>query len=331
MQRIDNIFDLVNKFKTEKDCHQYLASQRWSDGVILCPHCSHDVSYVFKDGVRYECKSCQKQFTAKTKTFMEGSKLPTVKWLCAMFVLMNKRGISSVRLSLTIGVTQKTAWFMLQRLRAAFGNVPEEKLSGTVQLDESFVGGKNKNRHFDKKVAKSQGRSFKDKTPVMGMLQQELSVIVERPHKVIAGRTVKEKVVVNPAKLIAKVIPSTSGIYLRTNVKRYVEVGSVIVSDEWRGYNGLKHLYDHQIVDHTRKQYVNTAGYTSNAMECRWASLKLTIQSTYVRPTRKHLNKYVAEFVFRQNTRNLGVQEQINSILSMGIIRLKYKDLIKAA
>ncbi len=262
---------------------------------------------------------------------MEGSKLSSIKWLMAMFIIMHKRGISSVQLGKDIGVTQKTAWFMLHRLRAALGNeTATNKLNGVVQLDETFVGGKNKNRHHDKKVAHSQGRSFKDKTPVMGMLQQEVYKIVERPHKVIAGRIVKEKVIISQAKLICKVIPSTSGIYLRPNVKQNVERGSIIVSDEWRGYKGLKHLYNHQIVDHTRSQYVNDAGYTSNAMECRWKSLKLTIHATYVRPTPKHLAKYVAEFVFRQNNRNLAVQQQINNILSMGEVRLKYKDLIAA-
>lgn len=326
-----NIFDLVTKFKTEKDCHQYLASQRWSDGVITCPHCCNEKSYVFSDGIRYECVACQKQFTAKTKTFMEGSKVSSIKWLMTMFLLMHKKGISSVQLSKDIGVTQKTAWFMLHRIRAAFTNEMEtEKLSGTVQLDETFVGGKNKNRHWDKKVKGSQGRSFKDKTPVMGMLQQEVSEINYRPHKVISGRIVKEKIIVNPSRLICKVIPNTGGEFLKPNVLKNIEAGSIIVSDEWIGYRGLNAVYNHQVVDHTRHQYVNVSGFTSNAMESSWTQFKLTIHATYVRPTRKHLNKYTQEFVFRHNNRNFDVQRQINLILQQGEIRLKYKDLIAA-
>lgn len=325
------ILDLATKFKTEKDCHQYLASQRWNDVVITCPHCNHDRAYVFSDGIRYECADCKKQFTAKTKTFMEGSKVSSIKWLMTMFLLMHKKGISSVQLGKDIGVTQKTAWFMLQRVRAAFDNTDtSEKLNGTVQLDETFVGGKNKNRHWDKKVKGSQGRSFKDKTPVMGMMQQEVYKINPRPHKVISGKIVKEKVVINPSKLICKVIPNTGGQFLQPNIKKHVEAGAIIVSDEWMGYSGLGSTYNHQIVDHTRHQYVNAAGFTSNAMESGWTQFKLTINGTYVRPTRKHMNKYVQEFVFRYNNRNFDVQRQINTILQQSEVRLKYKDLIAA-
>ncbi|MFP5079490.1 transposase [Pedobacter sp. JCM 36344] len=148
------ILDLVKEFPDERSCHQYLASQRWDTGEIICPHdnCGHNQSYVFADGIRYKCKKCKTLFTAKTDTFMEGSKLSTIKWLLAMYLVMHKKGISSVQLAKDIGVTQKTAWFVLQRVRWALGNEDEEPFEGNIQLDETFVGGKNKNRHANKKV-----------------------------------------------------------------------------------------------------------------------------------------------------------------------------------
>lgn len=173
------ILDLIKRFPDEKSCHQYFASQRWDTGEMICPHCNHNQVWVFKDGIRYKCKSCQKQFTAKTGTFMEGSKLASIKWIISMYLILHKTGISSVQLAKDIGVTQKTAWFILQRIRWALGNEKEEKLKGIVEIDESFVGGKNKFRHKDKRIKNNPGRGWKDKTPVFGMLQRKGKVRAE--------------------------------------------------------------------------------------------------------------------------------------------------------
>jgi transposase-like protein len=324
------ILDVVQRFPTERSCQEYLASRRWSDGVMICPHegCGHDKAYVYKDGIRYKCKKCRLVYTAKTGTFMEASKLPTIKWFLALYLVLHKKGISSVQLAKDIGVQQRTAWFVLHRIRFALGNEPEQQLSGTIQLDETFVGGKNKNRHHDKKVKGGQGRSFKDKTPVMGMLQQEISKIVPRPNKIESHKIVKEKIIISNAKLICKVIPDTKTESLQPIIRKFVEPGSIVVSDEWFAYRGLGNVYDHQIVDHQRKQYVNDLGFTSNAMESSWTQFKLTINGTYVRPTRKHLDKYKSEFVFRYNNRHLGVQGQIDCVIANMECRLKYKDLV---
>lgn len=325
-----NILDLVLAFPTEVSCHQYIASQKWSDGVVECPHCSHDRVYVFADQIRYKCAKCQKQFTAKTGTFMEASKLPTIRWFIAMYLIMHKRGISSVQLGKDAGVTQKTAWFMLHRVRFALGNQVEQELSGVIQLDETFVGGKNKNRHADKKVEKCQGRSFKDKTPVMGMLQQEIKTIVERPHKVIPGKIVKKKVILQPSVLRCRVIADTKVGSLQPIIRANVAAGSTLVSDEWGAYNGLNDIYNHKVVDHWAKTYVTEEGYTSNALECSWKSLKCSIIGIYTKVSSKHLNKYVNEFVFRQNNRNLAIQGQMEIMIKNMNCRLKYKQLIAA-
>ena len=325
------VIDLVKEFPDERSCHQYLASQRWDSGEITCPHenCGHNQAYVFADGIRYKCKKCNTLFTAKTNTFMESSKLPSVKWLVAMYMVMHKKGISSVQLSKDIGVTQKTAWFVLQRIRWALGfDNKDVQLEGTIACDETFVGGKNKNRHHDKKVANSQGRAFIDKTPVLGLLQTEVNHYIERPHKVIPGRTVNEKIIESDAVLKCWVIPNTKAEAIQPLLRGIVKQDSIVVSDEWHAYKGLNDVYQHEVVDHGRKQYVNDAGYTSNAMECGWSGFKRSIIGIYHQVSKKHLNKYVNEFTYRYNYRHLAVQQQIEGVIGNMVCRLKYKELI---
>jgi transposase-like protein len=327
------ILDLVAKFSIERDAHQYFAAQRWDSGEIICPYseCGFNQCYVFTDGIRYKCKKCLKIFTAKTKTFMESSKLQSIKWILAMYLVLHKKGISSIQLSKDIGVTQKTAWFMLQRIRLALGlDTVGVVLEGVVSSDESFVGGKNKNRHHDKKVPHCEGRAFIDKTPVLGLMQAEVREFVERPHKVIPGKTVKEKIIISNSVVKCWVIPDTKKNTIQPIVRANVKPGSVLVSDEWSAYRGLNDVYRHEVVDHGRSQYVNLAGYSSNNMECAWASLKRSIIGIYHQVSRKHLEKYVHEFTFRQNYRNFGVQQQIEGIITNMVCRLKYKDLIAA-
>ncbi|WP_295713755.1 IS1595 family transposase [Mucilaginibacter sp.] len=327
-----SIIDVVLRFPTERSCHEYLASRRWSDGVMICPHegCNGTTADVFKDGIRYKCKCCRRIYTAKTGTMMEASKIPTIKWFVAIYLTLHKKGISSIQLSKDITVTQKTAWFILQRLRAVFGNEIDVQLEGTIASDETFVGGKNKNRHWDKKVEHNQGRAFIDKTPVLGLLQTEERHFVEREHKVIPGKIVNEKIIDKHAYVKCWTIKDTKTVSIQPLVRSNVVIGSIIVSDEWMAYNGLSDSYQHEVVDHGRKQYVNDSGYTSNAMECGWKHLKLTIQATHHWVSRKHQDRYVQEFSFRYNYRHLAAQQQIDHAISNMAIRLKYKDLIAA-
>jgi len=300
---------------------------------MVCPHdgCGYDQAYVYKDGIRYKCKCCQRVYTAKTGTFMEASKLSSIKWFMAIYLVLHKKGISSIQLSKDIGVQQRTAWFMLHRLRAALGNVVEVELSGTVQLDETFVGGKNKNRHADKKVKNNQGRAFIDKTPVMGMLQQEVSIIVERPNKVQPHKIVKEKVVIDPSHLICHVVANTQAATLQPIIRNAVKTGSILVSDEWTAYNGLSNVYTHAVVDRAAKNYVTDDGMTSNALEGSWALLKRSIIGIYHQTSRKHLHRYVSEFTFRYNNRTLKPQPQFDCVIANMECRLKYKDLVAKA
>ena len=295
------IIDLVKRFPDNKSCHTYLASRRW-EGLMVCPHCSHEKAYVFKDGIRYKCASCKKQYTAITGTIFEATKLPLINWFMAIYLLMHKKGISSVQLSKDIGVTQKTAWFMLQRLREALGNEAEEQLEGVVEIDESFVGGKAKFKHKDKKIKYNPGRGWKDKTPVLGMLQR--------------GGKVK-----------AMVIPDVLMLTLKKATLKHIKGGSEVMGDGFTGYRGLSPFFDISCVDHGKGLYVDGDCHT-NGIENFWSQMKRSLGGIYVSVSPKHLNKYVQESAFRYNYRNLGVQSQMNLIIDNMNCRLKYKDLV---
>ncbi len=318
-KQFKTILDLAKEFPDERTCHEYLAYQRWED-EMPCPYkdCNGDNAYIFRCGIKRKCTSCRRIYTAKTGTFMEASKLPTIKWIMAIYLILHKKGISSVQLGKDLGVRQATAWFMLSRIRKGLGNEPEEQLEGNVVCDESFCGGRNRNRRWDKKVKQSQGRSFKDKTPVLGIMQTNEYETDEKG---------KKKITI-PSKVKCFVVKDTKAKSIQPLIRKTVKQGSVFTSDEWHAYRGLNDAYDHQIVDHGRGQYMNEGGYTSNAIEGFWTHCKNSIHGIYVKPTRKHLQKYFDEFAFRHNYRNLGFQQQLNKVISMMDCRLKYKDLI---
>lgn len=207
-----------------------------------------------------------------------------------------------MQLAKDIDVTQKTAWFMLQRIRNCFGISDNDQLDNEVEIDETFVGGKNKNRHASKKVENSQGRSYKDKTPVLGMIERK-------------------------GNLVAKVVTDTKTETLTPEVIKAVKDTALVITDEWLGYKSLKRFYDHSFVKHNEGEYVNGRVYT-NTIEGFWSLLKRGIIGIYHFTTRKHLQKYVDEFVFRYNTREDSTRNRFNTLLCNLENRITYKELI---
>jgi Transposase and inactivated derivatives len=298
----NSFYELLEYFKDEQTCIDYFAFQKW-EGKPCCPHCECDKVYCFSDKRRYKCSNCRKQFSVRTGTIFQDSNLSLKKWFIAIYLISShKKGISSHQLARDLKVTQKTAWFVLHRIRYAFGECNiDVQLSDTVEIDEAFIGGKNKNRHWNKKVKNSQGRSFKDKTPIFGMLQRG-------------------------GFLIAKVVSDTKVRTLRPLIEKYISEGSIINTDDWN-YGNLSKKYIHKKVDHSSKVYAVGDVYT-NTIEGFWGIFKRGMIGIYNHVSRKHLQKYVDEFVFRYNYRKLKEGERVNKLLSLCCITMTYKNLI---
>lgn len=306
-----NLISLQQYFSTELVCAEYLEKQRW-EGKPECPHCGSEHHYRTKTRLKHAdlrdyrdflCKACGKKYSVLTGTIYESSKVGLRVWFAAMF-LMNtcKKGISSIQLGVQLGISQRSAWFVLHRIRALAMEKEPVQLTETVALDESFIGGKNKNRHWDKKVPQSAGRSFKDKTPVLGMLQ-------------IGG----------PLRL--RVIPDTKGTTIQPLILEHIQRGSTLYTDEWQAYSGLGRFYNHFVVDHSRKQYAD-GKCTTNSIESVWAVVKRSIIGIYHYVSRKHLHRYCDEFQFRFNHRKETALEKFEAIIRQcNGTRLLYKVL----
>ena len=268
--------EFMQYFKDKKTCLEYFESIRFKNGEF-CPKCSCPKIHKYKDGKRFRCSGCKKDFSIKTGTIFKESRLPLKKWLIAIYLLSTrKKGIYSIELSQQIGVTQKTAWFMDHRIREA---MKQDKglLSGTIEADETYVDGKEKNKHKSKRVKGTQGRNTKTKTAVMGLVER-------------GGR----------AK--ASVLKAVNMRELEKNIVSNVQIGSEIHTDDFRGYSNLKTIFSHEVVKHKFGEYVRGKVY-SNTAESFWAIFKRTYNGTYHSINPKHLQRYVDESVFRWNAR----------------------------
>lgn len=290
------ILNFMEAFPTEESCIRYFETLRWGDKV-MSPFDSSSKVYKCANG-KYKCRNTGKYFDVKTRTVFASTKLPLRLWVYAIFIFMShKRGISSCQLARDLGVTQKTAWNMLHKIRQFMDSQNRQRLSGEVEVDETFVGGKNKNRHKDKKVEKCQGRSFKDKKPVFGMLQRK-------------------------GNLTAIVVEDTKAKTLKPIITQYIQFQSVIYTDGW-DYGGISENYTQQTVDHGAKFYGmtvrdldgNEISVNTNSIECTWSHFKRMIFGTYYQVSKRHLQRYVDEFVFRFNTRNVGEFERFELFL----------------
>ena len=302
-KEIKSIIELIQKFPTEDECYALLEKIRWN-GNVVSPYDKTSKVYKCK-GHNYRCRKTGKYFNVKTNTMFEASNIKLQKWFLAIWVITShKKGISSLQLSRDINVTQKTAWFMLQRIRKCFGIENNCILDNDVEIDETYVGGKNKNRHTHKKVKNSQGRSMKDKVAVLGMVERN-------------------------GKLIAKIVPDVQAPTLTKEIRKNVKESANIYTDEWLGYNEIHKYYNHSIVKHCEKEFVNGSAYTNN-IECFWGILKRGILGIYHFTSKKHLQIYLDEFVFRYNTRYMTEQNKFETLLSNMTVRTKYKELIHA-
>ncbi len=272
-----NIIQIYKKFPTQQDCINHLEKVRWNNEPT-CPYCKSKHNTPRPNSHRYQCNTCNTSFSVTVGTVYHNTKLDLQKWFLATTLVLNaKKGLSSRQLSRDIEVNKDTAWSMLMRLRKAFVD-QGEFLSGVVEVDETYVGGKNKNRHADKKTKGGQGRGGEDKIAVFGVVQRD-------------------------GKVKAQKVKDVSSKTLKSLINAIVEKGSTVMSDEWKSYNGLdKHGFEHEKVCHGSGEYVVGNAHT-NTIEGFWSLLKRGIIGQYHHISERHINKYLNEFCFRYSNR----------------------------
>jgi transposase-like protein len=290
-------------FSDPDRCFQYALNLRWPNGVISCPRCRSEKHSFISTRRMWFCKGCKKQFTLKVGTIFEDSPLGLDKWMCAFWMLCNsKNGINSCEVARSLGITQKSAWFMLHRIRKAMHDDSTAKFSGEVEGDETFIGGKASNMHIAKKQRRITGTGTKDKVAVMGMLERG-------------------------GKVRFSVVPTRRKAVLQAEVRKHVEAGSALYTDFLLSYEGLASDYAHQVVDHA-VQYVNGRIHT-NGLENFWSLLKRGINGTYVSVEPFHLFRYLDEQSFRYNNRkNMDDQTRFEAAMhNVAGKRLTYNEL----
>lgn len=293
MKMPETLLEAVTYFADPKVAHDALVALRWPSGPV-CTSCDGTEVYQLSTRLLFKCRGCKKQFSAKAGTVFEDSPLPLSKWLPAVWLIANcKNGISSYELARALKVGQKTAWFMLHRIRLAMQSKSFGKMGGTVEVDETFIGGKARFMHKEKRDRVIRGRTgMVGKVAVMGLLQRNTS-----------GRS----------KVRVKVVPSRRKHTLHAEVRANVKVGAIVNSDALPSYNALGDSYVHKVIDHAER-YVDGAIHT-NGMENFWSLLKRSIKGTYVSVEPFHLHRYLDEQAHRFNNRHKTDGERFQAVL----------------
>ena len=301
------LVEAVKYFSDDQTCIDFVASLRWEDGKPLCPHCNSEGAGFLATRKIWKCKNkeCRKQFSIKTGTIFEDSALKLDKWLVAIWLIANaKNGISSYELHRALGITQKSAWFVLHRIRLAMEQGSFGKLSGVVESDETWVGGNAINMHKKVREARGIGKNAKHhKVGVLGFLERK-------------------------GKVRAKVIDNMKTREVMPHVIDNVALGSTLYTDEHGAYLHAPSRFDHATVVHSAQEYVRESVHT-NSIENFWSLFKRTIKGTYVSIQAEHLQKYVEEQCFRYNNRETNDAGRFMELLkSIGGKGITYQELI---
>lgn len=300
------LLEATRYFSDEQTCIDFVASLRWADGVVTCPHCQSDKVGFLATRKIWKCKNkeCRKQFSVKVGTIFEDSAIKLDKWLVAIWLIANaKNGISSYELHRAIGITQKSAWFMLHRIRLAMEEGSIDKLSGSVESDTTYIGGSAKNMHSKARKARGIGKHSKSHhVPVFGVLERK-------------GR------------VRARVIKSDKMREVMALVNKYVEKGSELYTDDALAYDIAYVDYIHETVNHSI-EYVRDNAHT-NSIENFWSLFKRTLKGTYVSIEAAHLQSYIEEQCFRYNNRENNDQGRFMEMLkSVNGKRITWQELI---
>lgn len=307
------LLEAARHFADPDVCHEYMLWVRWPDGKITCPECKCDRIGHISSRRMLQCKSkdCRKQFSTKVGTIFEDSAIGIDKWLVAVWCIANaKNGISSHELGRAIGVSQKSAWHMLHRVRAAMKAKTFKTIQGTVESDETFVGGKAKNMHANIRRERINGRGTVGKIVVHGILERAMN-----PN--------------GTSRVTVSVVPNQKAKTLQPRIRDRVETGSRVFTDALASYDGLSDNYAHDTVEHAAGQYVKKGDVHTNSMENFWTLLKRALKGTYVSVTPKHLERYCDEEVFRFNQRFRTDRGRFELAMScVAGVRLTWKELV---
>src|SRR5271156_81896 len=280
MDKPKTLQQAIKYFADEQVCINTVASLRWPNGPS-CPKCGHGEHYYLATQRRWKCKSCKKQFSVKVGTIFEDSAIALDKWLIALWLLVNcKNGVSSYEIGRDLGITQKSAWFVLQRLRLALHNGSMDKMGGAgkvVEVDETFIGGAARFMHADRRKRMITVRGVKDKTAVMGILERG-------------------------GKVRAMMVPNRKKHEVQGQIRAHVKAESAIYTDALMSYMGLRdNGFAHEVIDHAER-YVSGKVHT-NGLENFWSLLKRQLKGTYISVEPFHLFRYLDEQVYRYNNR----------------------------
>lgn len=301
---VKNLKDLMNKFKDEAACRDFLVQQRWNVEPI-CPYCGHRKSYKIEGGKRFKCANqiCYKKYSVTVGTIFEASNIPLSTWFPAVYYIAvsHKRGISSVQLAKDLGVTQKTAWFMLHRIREGLRENNPLFLTKEVQADEAYIGGSEENKHKDKRATTPTEASEK-KTPVVGLIET-------------GGR------------VVTQVMPWVTKKNVSDLILKHVDRKATLVTDGLSTYQKVGRKYDHIVINHTEGQF-KVGKFHTNGIENYWSLLSRGIYGIYHQVSTKHLQRYCDEFAYRFNSRKLA--DGFRFLVTMQQLdgRLTYKNLI---
>lgn len=302
--KFNSLLQVLDFFKDEATCKNYIAQQRWG-GTVACPHCGSTKVYTTNRGFTCGEKLCAKKFSVTSGTIFENTKISLRVWIAAMYLCTaHKKGISSLQLSRDLNITQKTAWFLLHRIREMLVTDTQEQLTGTVEVDETYVGGKKINKHKSVRAKLKDGTGYVNKTPIVAMLQRDGTIVTV-------------------------VSPIANGDTIKPFIYKHVAPGATVITDGFSAYTGLDKTYTHEVVNHTDNEYVRGTFHTNN-IEGFWSQLKRGIIGIYHQVSPKHLHRYAHEFGYKYNTRKqLDTVRFEQSVGRCNGIRLRYSDLIK--